>query len=364
MGPSLQHMRPFGPTWPERADPEPRYHHDSTSPTHAISPRSRRQWPPAHPNPTTQNLPAPGSLVEDGQHRTRTHQRSNTSKNEAQRHQEFRRRRRDDATQRYRAANRKIAAHRRPEPKKIETPTTVRRSPRPSRQTPTKPKPGHQTVQPNPRPQQQPQPPTLAPPRPQHPGATTGTPNAFQHAVRGHAATPNTHGPHAAPAPSTARHSHQAAQPPTSALQKPANNPRQRPKKRQTPRRNTDARRKHATRTGRTAADTLWTAVPAHPTTRPLGTRTPRQRVRGTHRAPESPPLGLPLASTASPLPSALSQQPRWGSAKSLNSHGGSLRNLSTATVGYPVLSQQQIRGTLQSLNNNFLSCIFLHFVS
>ena len=179
MGPSLQHMRPFGPTWPERADPEPRYHHDSTSPTHAISPRSRRQWPPAPPNPTTQNLPAPGSLVEDGQHRTRTHQRSNTSKNEAQCHQEFRRRRRDDATQRYRAANRKIAAHRRPEPKKIETPTTVRRSPRPSRQTPTKPKPGHQTVQPNPRPQQQPQPPTLAPPPPQRPGATNRDPQCF-----------------------------------------------------------------------------------------------------------------------------------------------------------------------------------------
>ena len=196
------------------------------------------------------------------------------------------------------------------------------------------------------------------------PEQQTGTPNAFQHAVRGHAATPNTHGPHAAPAPSTARHSHQAAQPPTSALQKPANNPRQRPKKRQTPRRNTGARRKHGIRTGRTAADTLWTAVPAHPTTRPLSTRTPRQRVRGTHRAPESPPLGLPLASTASPLPSALSQQPRWGSAKSLNSHGGSLRNLSTATVGYPVISQQQIRGTLQSLNSNFLCCIFLHFVS
>ena len=63
--------------------------------------------------------------------------------------------------------------------RKTETPTTVRRSPRPGRQTPTKPKPGHQTVQPNPRPQQPPQPPTLAPPPPQRPGATNRDPQCF-----------------------------------------------------------------------------------------------------------------------------------------------------------------------------------------
>ena len=65
-------------------------------------------------------------------------------------------------------------------------------------------------------------------------------------------------------------------------------------------------------------------------------------------------------------------QQPRWVSAKSLNSHSGVSCNFSTANSGYPAISQQQLfvlyfsaccvltffqqrlRGTLQSLNSNF----------